>query len=31
MGTFSKSLASVGGFIVGKADVLHYIQHNARG
>jgi 8-amino-7-oxononanoate synthase len=30
MGTFSKSFASVGGFIVGKADVLHYIQHNAR-
>lgn len=30
MGTFSKSFASVGGYIVGKADVLHYIQHNAR-
>jgi 8-amino-7-oxononanoate synthase len=30
MGTFSKSLASVGGFIAGKADVLHYIQHHAR-
>ncbi|MBX3063906.1 MAG: pyridoxal phosphate-dependent aminotransferase family protein [Anaerolineae bacterium] len=30
MGTFSKSFASVGGYIVGKADVLHYVQHNAR-
>jgi 8-amino-7-oxononanoate synthase len=30
MGTFSKSFASVGGYIVGKADALHYIQHNAR-
>ena len=30
MGTFSKSLASLGGFIAGKADVLHYIQHHAR-
>jgi 8-amino-7-oxononanoate synthase len=30
MGTFSKSFASVGGFIAGKADVLHYIQHHAR-
>ncbi len=30
MGTFSKSFASVGGFISGKADVLDYIQHNAR-
>jgi 8-amino-7-oxononanoate synthase len=30
MGTFSKSFASVGGFIAGKADVIHYIQHNAR-
>jgi len=30
MGTFSKSFASVGGFICGKADVMHYIQHTAR-
>jgi 8-amino-7-oxononanoate synthase len=30
MGTFSKSFASVGGFIAGKADILHYIQHHAR-
>lgn len=30
MGTFSKSFASIGGFIAGSADVVHYIQHNAR-
>jgi 8-amino-7-oxononanoate synthase len=30
MGTFSKSFASVGGFIAGNADVIHYIQHHAR-
>lgn len=30
MGTFSKSFASVGGYIVGKADTIHYIQHHAR-
>ena len=30
MGTFSKSLASVGGFVAGDADVMHYIQHTAR-
>jgi len=30
MGTFSKSFASVGGFIAGKPEVLHYIQHHAR-
>jgi 8-amino-7-oxononanoate synthase len=30
MGAFSKSLASVGGFIAGKADVLEYIRHHAR-
>lgn len=30
MGTFSKSFASVGGFIYGKADTLDYIQHHAR-
>ncbi len=30
MGTFSKSLASVGGYISGNADVLHYVQHHAR-
>ena len=30
MGTFSKSFASLGGFIAGAAGVIHYIQHNAR-
>lgn len=30
MGTFSKSFASIGGFIAGTAEVVHYIQHNAR-
>ncbi|MBW4435612.1 MAG: pyridoxal phosphate-dependent aminotransferase family protein [Pleurocapsa minor GSE-CHR-MK-17-07R] len=30
MGTFSKSFASIGGFIAGDKDVIHYIQHNAR-
>lgn len=30
MGTFSKSLASVGGFIASDADTIHYIQHVAR-
>ncbi|MBN1266178.1 MAG: pyridoxal phosphate-dependent aminotransferase family protein [Anaerolineales bacterium] len=30
MGTFSKSFASVGGFIAGDADIVHYIQHHAR-
>ncbi len=30
MGTFSKSFASIGGFIAGNADIIHYIQHNAR-
>lgn len=30
MGTFSKSFASIGGFIAGSADAMHYIQHHAR-
>ncbi len=30
MGTFSKSFASIGGFIAGSAQAVHYIQHNAR-
>lgn len=30
MGTYSKSLASIGGFIAGSADVIHYIKHYAR-
>lgn len=30
MGTFSKSLASTGGFIAGSKEVIHWIQHFAR-
>jgi len=30
MATFSKSFASLGGFIAGDADVVDYIKHNAR-
>jgi 8-amino-7-oxononanoate synthase len=30
MGTFSKSLASIGGFVAGPARVLEWIQHFAR-
>ena len=30
MGTYSKSLASIGGFISGSADIIHYIKHIAR-
>ena len=30
MGTFSKSFASIGGFIAGDADIIHFIQHHAR-
>lgn len=30
MGTFSKSFASLGGFIAGDSDPIHYIQHHAR-
>ncbi len=30
MGTFSKSFASLGGFIAGDAKVMDYIQHHAR-
>ena len=30
MGTFSKSFASLGGFIAGSSDVVHYIKHKAR-
>lgn len=30
MGTFSKSLASVGGFIAGDKDTINYIRHNCR-
>lgn len=30
MGTFSKSLASVGGFIAADEETIHFIQHQAR-
>ena len=30
MGTFSKSLASIGGFVVGSRAVIDYIKHSAR-
>ncbi len=30
MGTYSKSLASIGGFISGEEKVVHYIKHFAR-
>ena len=30
MGTFSKSLATVGGFIAGDRTIVDYIKHNAR-
>jgi 8-amino-7-oxononanoate synthase len=30
MGTFSKSFASIGGFIAADEDVVHYIEHHAR-
>lgn len=30
MGTFSKSLASIGGFIAGDYPVINYLRHNAR-
>src|SRR6266567_3990005 len=30
MGTFSKSLASVGGFIAGEKSVIDYLKHTAR-
>ncbi|MBI5696699.1 MAG: pyridoxal phosphate-dependent aminotransferase family protein [Nitrospirae bacterium] len=30
MGTYSKSLASIGGFVVGDVDVIDYIKHHAR-
>jgi len=29
-GTFSKSLASIGGFVVANEDVIHYVKHLAR-
>lgn len=30
MGTYSKSLASIGGFVAGDEEVIHYIKHFAR-
>lgn len=30
MGTFSKSLASVGGFIAADDDLIHYLKHKSR-
>jgi len=30
MGTFSKSFASLGGFVAGDEDIIHYIKHHAR-
>ncbi|MFN2222729.1 MAG: aminotransferase class I/II-fold pyridoxal phosphate-dependent enzyme, partial [Candidatus Promineifilaceae bacterium] len=30
MGTFSKTFASVGGFIAGDEAIIHYIKHHAR-
>jgi 8-amino-7-oxononanoate synthase len=30
MGTFSKSFASLGGFVAGSKDVIHYIKHKSR-
>ncbi len=30
MSTFSKSFASLGGFIAGDEDVIHYVKHHAR-
>jgi len=30
MGTFSKSFASIGGFIAGSEEVIHYVKHFSR-
>lgn len=30
MSTFSKSFASLGGFVAGKKDIIHYIRHKSR-
>jgi len=30
MGTFSKSLASLGGFVAGSNDLINFLKHNAR-
>ncbi|MBQ0086039.1 MAG: aminotransferase class I/II-fold pyridoxal phosphate-dependent enzyme [Prevotella sp.] len=30
MGTFSKSLASIGGFVAADSDIINYLRHNCR-
>jgi 8-amino-7-oxononanoate synthase len=30
MGTYSKSMASIGGFVAADNDVIHYMKHNSR-
>ncbi len=30
VGTFSKSLASIGGFVVGRTEIIDYLKHHAR-
>ena len=30
VGTFSKSFASIGGFVAGEKDVIHYLKHKCR-
>lgn len=30
MGTFSKSFASIGGFVAGDKDLVHYVKHKSR-
>ena len=30
MGTFSKSLASIGGFIASDKDTINFLRHNCR-
>lgn len=30
VGTFSKAFASIGGFVAGDEDVIHFFKHNAR-
>jgi 8-amino-7-oxononanoate synthase len=30
VGTFSKSLASIGGFVAAEEDVIHYLKHHSR-
>jgi 8-amino-7-oxononanoate synthase len=30
MGTYSKSLASIGGFVIADEDIIHYMKHHSR-